>query len=373
MEEFDRAVVPLSAAGRASRPLVVTDDPDLLEDLLRLAAAAGTEVEVATEPAPARRTWAVAPAVLVGADCAELCARAGLVRRAGVVLVSRDLDDAGVWQRAVAMGAEHVVFLPDAEPWLVDLLGEAGEREGTGAVVVGVTGGRGGAGATTLAAALSVTGLRLGWRTMLVDGDPLGGGIDLVLGGERTPGLRWPDLVGSRGRVSGTALTEALPRVDELAVLSWDRGDALSIPPEAMSALLSAGARGSELVVVDLPRRADPAAQVALERATVVLLVVPAEVRAAAAAARVAAAAALHCSDLRLVVRGPAPAGLPADVLAESLGLPLAGFVRAEPGIAVALERGEPPARRGKGPLAQFCTGFLEGLLPAAGRGPAAA
>lgn len=346
-----------------SRPLVLTADPGLLDDLLRLCAAAGVEPEVAHEPARARRSWPGAPLVVVGDDLAGVLPVEGLPRRDGVVVVGLDLDDARVWERAVAVGAEHVVFLPDAETWLAERFADAGEAGGSSALVVSVLGGRGGAGASTLAAALSITGTRRGLRSILVDGDPLGGGLDLLLGGEGAVGLRWPDLAGARGRVSGGALHDALPRVDQLTVLSWDRGDLLTIPPEPMHAVLAAAGRSTDLVVVDLPRRLDPAAELALSRCDVALLVVPGEVRATAAAARVAAAAGLLARDLRVVVRLPAFPGLPPDLVADALGLPLAGTVRAEPRLPVAAERGEPPARRGKGPLADFCGRFLADCL----------
>ncbi len=197
---------------------------------------------------------------------------------------------------------------------------------------------------------------------MLVDGDPLGGGIDLLVGGEHTSGLRWPDLAGTRGRVNAGALYDALPHVDDLSVLSWDRSDRLAVPPGLMREMLTAGRRGCDLTVVDLPRRVDAAVEEALDVATVTLLVVPAEIRATAAAARVATALTMACSDVRVVVRGPAPSGLPAEVIASSLGLPLAGSMAAEPRLAETIERGELPARRGRGPLSQFCTRFLEDL-----------
>jgi secretion/DNA translocation related CpaE-like protein len=353
------------------RPLLVTGDPGMLDDLLRLAAAAGVEVQVAHDAVAARRGWSEAPLVLVGADQAAGLAALGPVRRPDTVLVGRDLDDAQVWRVAVDLGAEDVVFLPDAEGWLVDRLADVADGRHGEAITLCVVGGRGGAGATTLAAALAVCGARRGLRSLLLDGDPLGGGIDLVLGGEDTAGLRWPDLVMARGRVNGQALREALPRVEELTVLSWDRGDVLTIAPEAMRSVLAAGRRSSDLVVVDLPRRLDEAAHEALGRARLTLLVVPAEVRATAAAARVAAAVSLVAADLRVVVRGPAPSGLPGELVAESLGLPLAGEVKAEPRLAQALERGEAPARRGRGPLALFCGRLLDELV--AGRGRAAA
>jgi secretion/DNA translocation related CpaE-like protein len=279
-----------------------------------------------------------------------------------VVLLGADLDDAGIWQLAVAVGAERVVFLPDGEAWLVDMLAEAVEPSQTGAALVAVIGARGGAGATTLASALAVTGARCGRSVLLVDGDPLGGGIDLVLGGERESGLRWPDLGATSGRLPGAALAGALPRLHGVSVLSWDRGDVLRVPPAAVEAVVDAGLRSSDLVVVDLPRTLDDASRAVLTRASVVLLVVPAEVRAAAAAARVATLLAPHCHDLRLVVRGPCPSGLSAEQLAGSLGLPLVGFVRPEPGLAEALERGEPPGRRVRGPLAGLCEALLADL-----------
>ena len=65
---------------------------------------------------------------------------------------------------------------------------------------------------------------------LLVDGDPLGGGIDLVLGGESDRGLRWSDLLGAAGRVPAAALAEALPRAGGLSYLSWDRASARAVP-----------------------------------------------------------------------------------------------------------------------------------------------
>jgi secretion/DNA translocation related CpaE-like protein len=333
--------------------------------VLRLAAAAGVEPDVVADPGAARARWPLASLVLVGADAADALAHAALPRRSAVVLVGHDLDDAAVWQRALALGADRVVILPDDQERLVDRLVDTADGGSTGGRVVCVTGGRGGAGASTLAAGLALTAVRLGWPTLLVDADPLGGGIDLVLGGESAAGVRWPDLVATRGRLSAPALHEALPRVGGVSVLSWDRGGGLDLPAAALDAVLDAGVRRSRLVVVDLPRRADDAVAAALGRSEVALLVVPAEVRAAAAGARVAAGVRPHVRDLRVVVRGPAPSGLPADAVAASLGLPLAGALRAEPGLSAALERGEPPARRGRGPLAEFCRRFLAELSAA--------
>ncbi len=357
-----------SMMSTAQRPLVVTEDPVLLDDLLRLAATAGCDLEVASGAPAARRSWTTATLVLVGADAAVALARARLPRRPGVLLVADDTGDTGVWQRAVELGAEQVVFLPDGEPWLVSRLADTAEGGATDCPLVAVLGGRGGAGATVLAAALAVTAARQGCRTLLVDGDPLGGGIDLVLGAEDVPGVRWPELTQTRGRVPASALAEALPRAYGLSVLSFDRdSDPVTVPAEAMRAVLSAGRRAHDLVVVDLPRTTGEATDVVLEAASLTLLVVPAEVRAAAAAARVASSVAARSRDLRVVARLPSASGLDGPAVAGSLGLPLAGTLRPEPGLAGALDRGEAPAGKAAGPLRSLCAELLGALLPALG------
>lgn len=359
-------------AASQGRPLIVTEDEGLLDDLLRLCAAAGAEPEVAFGAAPRQGSWEAAPLVLVGDDAAGRLVRgaAGPVRvprRDGVLLIGRDLDDPDVWRRAVGIGAGHVLFLPDAETWLVDRIADAAEGVESQALTIGVIGGRGGSGASTLACALAVTAARAARRTMLIDGDPLGGGLDVLLGGERSGGLRWPDLAGSRGRVGGGALEESLPRLHDLAVLSWDRSDTVTIAPEAMRSVLSAARRRGGVVVVDLPRRVDDAVAEALSQIDVGLLVVPAELRAVAAANRVAGTVGMVLRDLRVVVRGPAGPGLHDEEIARMLRLRLAGELPSEPGLGTAWDTGEPPGSSVRGPLARFCAAFLAEALPSGG------
>lgn len=351
-----------------ARTLVVTGDADVLDDLLRLAATAGVELEVAADAGAARRSWAAAPLVVVAADAVEGCARLRLPRRSDVLLLGRDLDDADVWERAVRIGAEHVLFLPDAESYLADRFADAVEGSRDEGALVAVLGGRGGAGATTFASALAVTATRAGRLTLLVDADPLGGGIDLVFGGEHDRGLRWPELASTRGRVPAAALTGALPRMRGLSVLSWDRSGAAAASVDAVRAVLSAGRRAHELVVVDLPRSLDDSTRAVLAEATTTVLVVPTEVRAAAAAACVATAVAALCTDLRVVTRGPSPSGLGGDQVARALGLPLLAEMRPEPGIDAALEHGQAPGQRARGPLSVACGRLLDELLPALDR-----
>ncbi|GGS56059.1 septum site-determining protein Ssd [Streptomyces griseoviridis] len=352
---------PPAVTGRQSGPLIVTEDPGLLDDLLRLCAAAGATPEVHPSVPGHRSGWEAAPLVLVGDDAARRVR--GAPRRRGVVLVGHDQDDPGVWRRAVEIGADHVLMLPDGEQWLVDRIADVAEGAGRPALTVGVIGGRGGAGASTLACALAVTAARRGLRTLLVDADPLGGGLDVLLGGETTEGLRWPAFAASRGRVGGGALEESLPALHSLRVLSWDRGDRVAVPPQAVRAVLAAARRRGGAVVVDLPRRIDDGAAEVLAQLDLGLLVVPAELRAVAAAGRVASAVGLVLRDLRVAVRGPYAPGLDDREVGGLLGLPLAGEVPTEPGLPRAQEGGRPPGTAVRGPLARFCRDFWERAL----------
>ena len=356
---------PVTAVGERRHPLFVTGDPGLLDDLLRLAAAGGAEVRVATDAVAARAHWTSAPFVLLGADAAGGCVRAGLAARASVVVVTRGpVDDPPPWEPAAALQAEHIAVLPTAEAWLVDRLADHASGSVARGRIVALLGGRGGAGASVLATALAVTARRRDLDTLLIDADPFGGGVDLVLGWERMQGLRWPELVDAHGRVNPPALVEALPGEGSLAVLSFDRSELDGVPAEAMAAALDAGRRGRDLVVVDLPRRFDDPALIALTAADRAYLVVPAELRACAAAKRVAAVVAAHCPAVSVVVRGPAPGRIEPAEVARALDLPLAGTLRPEPRLARALESGEAPASTGRGPLAELCRQLLAEMSP---------
>ena len=345
--------------------LLASADPALVNPVLEVAATVDVPVERAASIEAVRGRWSEASLVLVGADLAGgLCAAlsgtfAGSPRPSGIVLLAGQ-ERPELWRWAVELGASRVALLPECRTWLAEALPAyvAGPR----ASLVGVIGGRGGAGASCLAVGLAMSGRRLGHSVVLVDADPLGGGIDLVVGAEQSGGLRWPELAHAAGRIAPQPLLQALVQADGVRVLSWDRGDRLAVPAAAAQAVTAALRAAADLVVVDLPRSAEPAADALLAELDLLLLVVPAEVRASAAAGRVATRVAPLVRDVRLVVRGPAPADLEPEVVAESVGLPLAAWLPAEPGLTQALERGDPPAATGRGPLARVCTSLLAGL-----------
>lgn len=343
--------------------LGVTADAGLADALRRLGAAAGVEVQLARRP-PDVTTWQRSALVVVGADLARAVSAAGLPRRADLVLVTDDPQDGSVWQLAVALGAEQVAMLPDADVWLADRLAATADAPAR-ACVVGVVGGCGGAGASVLASALAVTAVEAGKRVLLVDLDPLSGGLDLALGVDTVPGLRWPDLSGVRGRLPSVSVHEALPRLDELAVLSFGRGEPVDLPPAAVEAVLRSASRSHDLVVVDLPRAGEDRLVAAAARdLQQLLVVVPSRLRAAAAAAQVAERWRARVPSAGVVVRRPAGCRLAARAVADAVQLPLALEMRDEPGVDALLDRGQPLALRMSGPLRRAGEQWLAGHLP---------
>ncbi|MFP5069039.1 septum site-determining protein Ssd [Pseudonocardia nantongensis] len=337
--------------------LIVAEDPDLLDALLRLAAAADVAAQRAADAADARRAWSRAPMVLLDRAGAVRCLRAGFGRRGGVVIAVTGEPVAEDWRVAVALGADRVVELPLGEATLAGMLADVRERTAAGGrsgQVVAVVGGCGGAGASVLATAVATVTARDGAGALLVDCDPLGGGLDLLVGLEQAEGMRWPELTIGDGRVQAASLHAALPHAGSgrtpLSVLSCARSPQ-GPDPSAVPVVLDAGRRSGDTVVCDVPRYPTDAALAAVGGADLAVLIVPAGLRACAAAARVVDVLAEHAATVELVVRGPSPGGITPDEVAGALGLPLLHAMRAERDLAGAMERGRVPGS-GRGPLA---------------------
>lgn len=317
------------------RPLLISAQPDLVDEVARLAAAHGREVHVCEDSASARGLWAAAPLVLVGRD--QAADAVGLPRRRDVIVVSGEQDDE-CWRLAVDLGAEHVVVLPDGERWLVDRLADAGEGPPRDGRLVVVLGAGGGSGASTFAATAALAANRSGLRTLLVDADPCAGGVDVLLGIEGEPGARWADLAQSRGRISADVLAAALPTAGGLPVLSWGREGPAGIPADAVAAVLAAGRRGFDLVVVDAARPPAPLTEDALAHASEAVIVADARVRSIAAGLRLRGLLDGRCPALIAVRSGPRLDDAIVDLLPDAVRLPSRGSV------ASRAERGELPA-----------------------------
>src|SRR6478736_1119142 len=235
-------------------PLLVTADETLLDELLRLSAAAGTTPDVAHDVPAALRAWAKAPLVLVGADLAEALGQAAPARRDAVFVVLNGPSPDAVFATALAVGAESVAELPRSEGWLVERLTDVVDTGPARGLTIGVVGGSGGSGATTWACALGQVAGRTG-PAVVVDLDPLGPGVDRVLGLDLVDGVRWEALGHTTGRLSARALRDSLPRRDGVAVLTWYSGpEPRRLQAFAVREALSAARRGHDTVVVDLPR-----------------------------------------------------------------------------------------------------------------------
>lgn len=346
--------------------LAMLTDPGLRDELDRVAAAVGVRVvHLGGRHPVSRKTWSAAAAVVLDHAAADRCGRLALPRRTHVSVLTGTEAATATWAAAIIVGAQHVLRMPEQEGELVRELAEAAESardDGICGAVVAVIGGRGGAGASLFAVALAQAAA----DALLVDLDPWAGGIDLLVGGETAPGLRWPDLALQGGRLNWSAVRAALPRPRGISVLSGTRrGYELDAGP--VDAVIDAGRRGGVTVVCDLPRRLTDATQAALDAADLVVLVSPCDVRACAAAATMAPVLTAINPNLGLVVRGPSPGGLRAAEVADVAGVPLLASMRAQPRLAEQLEHGGLRLRR-RSVLASAARRVL-GVLPRAGSG----
>lgn len=341
--------------------LVLTADLELLDSILAAAAAAGVEPTVTAEPSMLRSQWAAAPIVVVGADRARPSAELVLPRRTDVYVVGADYDPE-LWRWSAPLGAA-VLGLPSAAGVLTAAIADATGRPSGSGRVIAVVGGSGGIGASSLAGSLAVAAAADGRSAMLVDLDPLGGGLDLLLGAESTAGWRWPRLLTAQGHLGD--LTGHLPRIAGVDIVSMVRDQPATPPPaESVKAVLLSATRSHRVTAVDLPRGIDGCGREALRRADLTVLLVAADVRGIAAAQQLAPILRDATTAVEVVVRRPRTGGVEAALVAEALGLPLAGQLKEDPALRQAAERGDPPGRSARSPLARLSRRLLERLEP---------
>ncbi|WP_240721585.1 septum site-determining protein Ssd [Pseudarthrobacter sp. NamE5] len=314
--------------------LLVTSSALLRAEVERIVAAAGAQVRVVADAVAAGRHWDSAAAVLVGSDIRELPPR----RQSPAVLVGLDGEGDSLWHLAAVLGAERVAVLPDAAAWLADHLSRS-RSPGPGGLILGVTGGCGGAGATTAAIWIAQAAAGLGIRVLLVDGDPWGGGLELALAAEENPGLRWPDLSGARGSIDPVQLADSLPVADGFSFLSWpaSREQPVPVAAAAIAGVLDAARRGYELVVVDIGRGTEPIHSFAWD-CDRIAVVVPAQLKAAVAAVRLLQE--FPPVEAALLVRSKPDGALDGPMIAEAIGLPVQGRVPELRGVPAAMESG---------------------------------
>ena len=343
--------------------VVATADSELLDHVLSVTAVVGVEPLILSDPGLLRQHWATASMLLLGIDQATRVAALGLPRRADLYLVAGGKASAAQAQQcSIRLGAA-VLSLPSSAGWLSDALAAiSGKGQGTGSIVC-VVGGSGGVGASTLASGLAFVAARTSQRTVLIDADPRSCGLDLLLGAERTAGWRWPRLATARGHLGD--LTGQLPTVEGVDVLSMARDDSTpgwDLRAEQLNSVLQSATRSHGITVVDLPRTLGAAAGEVLRQAKLAVLLVRDDVRGIAAGREVVREHAGACDCFGLVVRRGRLRLLEPQLVATVVGLPLLGSFVDDPALVLAAERGEPPARSARSPVAQLCRQLLSDL-----------
>jgi secretion/DNA translocation related CpaE-like protein len=221
----------------------------------------------------------------------------------------------------------------------------------TSSHVIGVLGASGGLGASVLTCALAVRAAEAGLSALTVDGDRLGGGLDVTMGLEQESGLRWPDLARVRGEVDGHQLLARLPRADSVPVLSFDRARDVELSPEPVRGVLSGLRAACQVVSIDLPSPGTPLFECWLEACTDVVLLAGSDPRGLAGACAVAPHVG-HARHPRLCVRTDGSSDDLATVVASGVDLPLAAVLRHERGLDADLWHGLAPGVDRRGPVA---------------------
>lgn len=355
--------------------LVAVGDPVIHPEATHIAAATGHGVIDTIDPREIIRLLPRAHAVLVDTDTAGHVAT--LDRRPGIYFLAADPGPID-WQAALTCHAENAYVLPAQAADLLTALGHArvrqpgrtthsttcptpltaagqanpvtGPADGT---LIAVCGAGGGAGTSTLAAALARTMARH-HQVTLIDADGHSGGLDLLLGLEDTPGARWPDLRLGEGTVAGADLRAALPTTpDGIAVLSAARStlaDPFRLGPEHMGPVLEALSGSPGITVVDLPAHS-PVLETVTGTCDRLVLLIPAEVRTAAAAAGLVADLSRHRTTVTGIARHRGWSGLTTEDLARITRCQISGELGHLSRLPRAVELGGLPTRL-PGPLA---------------------
>lgn len=197
------------------------------------------------------------------------------------VIAIGERNDVALYRDLMRMGVSDYLVKPVAAEALAEALHRAERKPAAEpaqtrpARVVAVVGARGGVGATSLA-------LSVAWeaahshnlRTVVLDLDMQFGAAALSLDLEPGRGLR--EILANPERIDSLLLGSAMAHQSErLRILGAEESleDDIEVAPRGLQALLSAMSEGADLIVVDVPRRADRLSREALARADAVLVV----------------------------------------------------------------------------------------------------
>ncbi|AKK02171.1 septum site-determining protein Ssd [Corynebacterium epidermidicanis] len=276
--------------------LVAIADPTLHPEVMHIAAATGHKIVDTVEPVEIARLARSASAVVVDKDAALTLK--DLPPRPGIYFVAADPGPID-WRSALRCGAEDGYVIPAQSPELLRALGSSQEPEPPALGrrnCLGVMPAVGGAGASTLAAAVALAS----GSGVLIDADPYSGGVDLLLGIESELGARWGDISFDSGQVSSHDLRQALPKAQQVSVLTSHRGASVGPTFSPADVVRAVDSLRTEDVIIDLPRWGDQMIEIAAGCAALVV-VIPAEIRALSAAADIAARSRRQLSATEMV------------------------------------------------------------------------
>lgn len=163
----------------------------------------------------------------------------------------------------------------------------------------------GGIGLSTLSAMLSLALHHREYKVSLVDADCVAGGLDVLLGLEGEPGLRFSDIDAPLGHIEGKALYEELPHWEEIAVLSCDPWNGRVPDWWELQAAVRALSLISDVVVVDAGRGREIEHVQALNEALQVSVIELSVLGLARAKTHAAMLKAAQCSKIRYAAMRP--------------------------------------------------------------------
>lgn len=311
--------------------IAITDN-NLRTECQHIVAAAGYRIIDSTDPRQMTLHAHRVAAILV--DVYTAAHAKSLQTTARIFFISPD----GVtpdWQAALTCHAEAAWNIPQQSAQLLQALAvRPNQPQG---VILSVFGAAGGVGASTFAAGLAQS---LAQEThspvVLVDIDPYSGGLDLLLGLEEAPGVRWNDLGMDTAGLSGADLLEALPRSSQgVAVLTSHRDAPPQLGHNLIDSVLNA-LRAVAVVILDYPRSLGTTDL--LSSSDIVIVLLPAEIRATAAMLSVLSSIRMQHLQVVAVLCHRQWSGIDPAELEEMLGLELAAEIYTHRSLAKAVE-----------------------------------
>lgn len=326
MVQLGGGAVAVTGAESPHEVLVFISEIATAQTVTQLCAASSITFLAVTDVVAVAAYWRSATVVIVDIPGLRACTVAGLPKRARVVLIPEpDSDRLSTRSQPVAVIAE----LPGHSQELVDYLRGVTRVGAPQGVVLAVSSACGGAGATSLALAMAAAAVDGGLETVLIDADPLGYGVDAIVGVANGGGLGWSDFYQAEGKVASGLFRQSLPVVDGVGILGW-RGAQAHLPDSAsLGAVTDAAREAVDVTIFDLGRwfylptsqEQQVARTTLLARLDALTVVAPTESRGAFGCERILQGGLATALQPMLVTRGPSPAGLhPAD-LADGLQL----------------------------------------------------